>query len=352
MQRSGTNEKTVGPTDGTGGDVAIRRGPLERLRRRGRERGWSRDGRDHRRRRPVVANRGLMLLYAGLLGVCAFTIVVAVRYPGSAFADKFAPNIASESMSALLTIAVVRRLLERQERARRLRGSVGALRKSGRALSELMDAWATLIKGARAFASPVPGTADALFVPYVTEDLMLIDPGHVREGGDEPYVALASARLRNAQEQLNGVIAMYGADLEPDYKEMLDALIDDPFIALVAKLASQPAEARTWRVALNTARGHREVHFARLMSALRMHNDLAGEAARYRSHQAAPHSDVLGIRRALDHDTRVDTTLSREWWAAAPRPGALKVQTPEKSARHAAGPGAQRPEGAAPLTGL
>src|SRR5262245_55906171 len=50
------------------------------------------------------------------------------------FIDRFGPNLASESVGILLTVVFVRRFLEQHERSRRLRASVGALRKARRSL--------------------------------------------------------------------------------------------------------------------------------------------------------------------------------------------------------------------------
>ncbi len=265
----------------------------------------------------------LGLLYAGLLVVSAGSTVAGIRWPDSAFGNRFAPNLATEAMSVLVTIAVVRRLLDRQERAQRLRGSVGALRRSGRALAGLVDTWARLVKASRPFAEPVPGTCDDLLAPYRTEDLMFLDPSGQARGEDAPFTEGAAERLAGCRGDLRDVIAVYSADLEPEYKEMLDAVTDDPFLDLVLELARRGVGQREWRVAVNSVRGHREAHFARLLGAVQLHNRFAAEAARYRSRTAAPHSDVTGIVRPLDHDTRVDLELPRRWWREAPGAGSL-----------------------------
>ncbi len=307
------------------GDVRIRRSALQRLRMRLRERRWERGGAaPPRRRLPGVL--GMRLLYAGLLGAAAIATVAALRYPDSGFADRFGPNIATEAMSALITIAVVRSLLARQERAQRLRGSVGALRRSARSLGAMVDTWASLVKGARTFRPPVPERAEDLFVPYITEDLMYIDPAAKAGSQTERFVTVAAQRLAAARRDLHGIIAMYGPDLEPDYKEILDALVDDPFVDLLIDLAGREPDVRRWRVALNTARGHREAHFNRLVSATQLHNDLAAEAALHRSRAAAPRSDLLGVVRPLDYDTRIELELTSEWWRRAPTPGSLDAR--------------------------
>lgn len=311
---------------GGGGDFVVRRSPLQRLRMRLRERRWERGGKSPPPRSDP-GTRGMRLVYAGLLGSAVLATAAALLYPDSAFAERFGPNIATEAMSALVTIAVVRRLLERQERAQRLRGSVGALRRSSRALGAMVDTWASMVKGARAFRPPLPGRADELFAPYITEDLMFIDPA--ASGGAEPgegYVAAAARRLRGARRDLQTIIGTYGGDLEAEYKEILDALVDDPFVDLVTALVDREPTLRDWRVSLNTSRGHREAHFTRLLHAVRLHNDLASEAARHRSRAAAPRSDLLGVMRPLDYDTRVDLDLRADWWRRQPTAGSLDAR--------------------------
>jgi hypothetical protein len=301
-----------------------------RVRRRRRSRAPSKPGllsvvRQRVQRAPGSA--GMLVLYVALGVVCAGSVVMGVWLSDNDFVSRFAPNLATEALAALVTIAVVRRLLERQERARRLRGAVGALRKASRGLTEMVDAWARLIKGARGFEPPFPDRVEAMLEKYLTEELMYIDPRLAcPDSAPEPCVQVLGRRLSEGRDQLREVIEMYGTDLEADYKEVLDELVDDPFLEAVCGLAFAPRLGpRRWRVALNTSRGHREAHFARLLIAMELHNTLAGEAARYRNRELAPRSDVLGIIRSLDHDMRVNGELSAEWWTAAPLPGSLRL---------------------------
>jgi hypothetical protein len=87
--------------------------------------------------------------------------------------DRFAPNIATETMGIIVTVAFVQRFLERQERARRLRRSVSGLRKARQALERLRSVWADLIKGSqRSPSAQQRSTIDELFAAHVTEDLI------------------------------------------------------------------------------------------------------------------------------------------------------------------------------------
>lgn len=270
--------------------------------------------------------RAVYLILAGLVVVSA---AAAVLWPEVDWVQRFAPNMATDSFGILLTVLVVQRVLERQERARRLRGSVGALRKGARALSELVETWAALIKGSlrRVPTSPLL-TVDDLLAPHVTENLALCNPLVVREEGEagssERWVAWGARRLRSAHQALTSLINAYAASLDPGYVELIDELVDDPFLMMVEELASDPTlEPRAWRARLNTARAQRAAHFERVLAAVQLHNELAAEAALVRSRRTAPVTDMIGVELALDSDLRARERFDLAWWRTDPAPGSL-----------------------------
>lgn len=246
-----------------------------------------------------------------------------------AWIERFGPNLATEALGIVITLVVVQRVLDRQDRARKLRGSIGALRKSGDALSTVVRTWGELLKGSLE-RMPVerPHSVDGFFLPYVTESLTDCDPRLARaeDGIEQPWVQWAAHRFADAQAALHDVIMAYGATLEPTYVEAIDELVDDPFLALVRELGTTPGiDPQRWRVRINTAPGLRDVHFARLLHAVEMHNTLAREAARFRNPDTAPRRRTIGIGHALDHDLHVNTEIDPEWWSRPPEPGTLRA---------------------------
>jgi hypothetical protein len=71
---------------------------------------------------------------------------VALLGPAHELVDHFVPNFTSEVLGIIITVAFVQRLLQRQERARRMRASNGEFRRGGRALTRLLTAWADILK--------------------------------------------------------------------------------------------------------------------------------------------------------------------------------------------------------------
>lgn len=241
----------------------------------------------------------------------------------------------------LVTLLVVQRLLERQERARRLRGSVGALRRGSRALSSLAWTWADIVSSSlRRAPATSPKTLDDLFASYLTDEIAYWDPhaeradgGEAEEGAEagEPSGRWAIRRFTAAQEALNEIIMTYSGSLDPAYIEAIDEIVDDPFLRIVQDLMMDPAlEPRDRRVQLNAARAHREAHFQRLLATISIHNSLAAEAGRLRSRRLAPRTGSVGLRLALDHDLKVNLAIDPRWWLAQTLSGA-GARTPASS---------------------
>jgi hypothetical protein len=253
--------------------------------------------------------------------------------------DRFAPNIATETLGIIVTVAFVQRFLERQERARRLRRSVSGLRKARQALERLRSVWADLVKGSQHSPSaPQRPTIEELFAPHVTEDLIYCDHRRNRDAsgeGMDSWLEWAARQISAAKKVLEELLVTYGGTLDAGYLEVVDELVEDPFLDLIISLAdNERLSTREWRVRFNTARGHREAHFRRLLRAIAHHNRLASEAARFRSRKAAPRTASVGVELPLDYDLRIDTELPPSWWANEPAPGSLCA--PERPSRRSA----------------
>jgi hypothetical protein len=277
---------------------------------------------------PVGALRGL---YLALAGVVLVSTAVSLRYRDHPLVDQFGAEIATDALGILVTLAVVQRMLERQERARRLRGSMGALRRGRGVLQEMATAWADLIKGALAGEpDPRPGVLEEIFAPGTTEALLDLDLSAALPagaGGEGTCARWGVGRLLDARAALRDLGATFGATLDPLYLEALDSLADNPFLELVGGLAGAAApDQREWRVRLSTWRTLRIGHFERLLGAVAMHNELAREAGRLRARATTPRTDMLGIELEPDHDLRVSQDVPTAWWQAEPRPGACSLR--------------------------
>ncbi|MGD8279296.1 MAG: hypothetical protein PVH00_14765 [Gemmatimonadota bacterium] len=263
--------------------------------------------------------------------VLVFFFLVAVSadyfFGDTAWVQRFVPNFASEMIGIIVTLALVQRLLQRQERARRLRGSIGAFRRAGRALSSLAAAWAKLIKGAWAGSSAPPRELGALFSPHVTEQLMYLDPAAPLVTDDAVSCSRwLAAEVAAARKGLEDVLVGYSGLLDPAYGEALDELIDDPFLGLIDEMAgSSEPDARSWRLGINLARGHRDEYFARLLATIELHNRLASEAAEVRSRRGVPRTGSLGMELPRDHDLKAWVVLDNDWWRASPVAGSLRA---------------------------
>lgn len=255
------------------------------------------------------------IVYVVLLALLVGSVWAAVDANASRVVDLFASNLATEVLGLIVTLVIVQRFLERQERALRLRGSLGALRKSGRALSAMATAWSELVKGAVERApDPRPTSLYEVLAPDLTSALAHASASHAT-------VVAASQRLKAARETLRAVVSTYGANLDPIYLGAIDDLADDAFLALVTDEDGMHAPA--W--AHGGVRSARASHFERLLLAIDCHNQLARDAARLRDRRTAPRGDGYGPSLPLDADLRVGVTVAAEWWSVEPRPGALRT---------------------------
>lgn len=285
---------------------------------------WVAEGR--RRIWPEIRPRPVYVILGAI--VVAATLASLV-YPHVDVVDRFLPNLASEAFGILLTLVFVHRFLLQQDRARRLRASLGALRRAKRELSAMIETWGTLIKGSlRHPPDEPPARVEDLFAPGTTDTLLHVDPRRPADAGGaaaRPCAVWAAERLTRARDGLRDIVEAYGGSLDPAYVEALDELGDDPFLQRVVELAqTDDHDARAWRLGMSFEGGPRETHFVRLLWALEAHNALASEAARIRSRRAAAHS-ALGTRLTADHDLRVSLDVDEGWWRGAPEPGSLRA---------------------------
>lgn len=267
-------------------------------------------------------------IYAVLGAVLVVTVVASLYYEDHVVLQRFAPNLATEILSIIVTLAFVQRLLERQERARKLRAAVGALRKGRVALAGLVSVWTTVLKGCLdARRTEYPRTIQQLFASYYTEELACLDPGAWR-ADNRPWLHEVTAQLATAQAALRDIILTYGGALDADYLEALDEIVDDPFARLVTELATVPSlPPDEWRLRMNRSRGHLDAHFIRLVHAVRLHNRLARETSRFRSRHLAPRAETLTLQLGSDRDLAVETEFPSGWWSADPGVGELRVRS-------------------------
>lgn len=269
----------------------------------------------------ITAGRGgAQLVYLALTGLLGLSAWAAIRHGDRPLVDLFAGNLAAEALGLIVTLVLVQRYLERQERALRLRGSLGAVRRSGRALARMVDAWTELVKGGLERApEPRPAELAEVVAPDLTAALLHLDPRL-------PEVIAAARNLADARDALRAVIAMYGARLDPIYLGAIDDLTDDPFLAALSDAATlQRTTPDDFRSVLRAARATRVIHFERLLLAIQCHNQLARDAARLRDPRTAPRGDGYTTPLPLDVDLRVHTPVAPEWWSVAPRPGSLRA---------------------------
>jgi hypothetical protein len=278
-------------------------------------------------RRPQLPPAGMLLLYGILAGVALVTVTLYLLHPEHALINDFGPEVATNALAILVTLTFVQRLLDSQERRRRLRGSIGGLRRGARALCRLQEAWASTLKGSL-LSAPVErrdSTVD-LFLDGYVEELMSLDPAAERAPDGTRALPWLVAELESARETLRTVTRQYAGGFDVEYLEALDELIDDPYLDLVSELGHREVTAQEWRVRINSARGARVRHFSQLKRVLELHNQIAQEAARVRG--ARPRTAELGLALAADEDLRVATELPAEWWTLSPRPGTLR-QAPQ-----------------------
>lgn len=270
----------------------------------------------------------ILYLILGLLVVVA--AVVSQIAPESEVVQRFGPNLASETLGILLTLLFVQRFIERQDRVRRLRGSLGAFRRGSRALKRILEAWGTLVKaGLRNPPRYPPDSLLDLLEPHHTQSIADIDPDV--PSAELPAIgwgAWAARELRAGREALREVIRVYGVTLDAEYVEVLDALVDDEFFDIFLELADVSEERSVdWKVRIRQRAGAREAHFRRLVAAVELHNELAHEAAEIRDPKRLPQTQGVGVDLPPDHDLRVHHGVDGAWWKAPPAPAGLRPGT-------------------------
>jgi hypothetical protein len=249
----------------------------------------------------------------------------ALLWPEHPLVDRFAPNAATEIFGIIITLVFVHRLLYRQERARRMRASIGAYRRANWALTRLVRIWADVVKGCRRDAD-VPRSLPRLFAPHVIESIGMFDvQRRVSDESEETWAEKLRHELTDATHQLNRIILAYGGVLDPTYTEAVDEIIDHPFVKLVDELTHDSTSARQWRARMRAQRAHMDDFFQHMLMTVALHNTLAAEAATVRSHSRSPRSGTLGMQLERDHDLRIDVELGSAWRNAQPAAGSLCV---------------------------
>lgn len=280
------------------------------------------------------------ILYT-ILGVAVVAVVAVTQLmPENEVVQRFGPNLATETLAILLTLVFVQRFIERQDRVRRLRGSLGAFRRGSRAMIRILEAWGTLVKGG--LKNPPRYPPDSfleLLASHNTQAIADIDPE--RPAAPVPAIgwgAWAARELRAGRDALREVVRVYGVTLDAEYVEVVDALVDDEFFDIFLELADASEErAVDWKVRIRQRAGAREAHFRRLAAAVELHNELAKEAAEIRDPKRLPQTQGVGVDLPPDYDLRVHHATTGTWWKAAPAPGSLrkdgrgvrKVEDPE-----------------------
>lgn len=263
--------------------------------------------------------------YRLLFALLVVALGAALLWPENPLVDRFAANAATEMFGIIVTLAFVHRLLYRQERARRMRASIGAYRRANWALARLVKLWADVVKGCHT-GKELPRSLPRLFAAHTIDCIALIDAQ--RPVAPEESVTWAE-KLKHDMEavmaELNGIILSYGGVVDPAYAEGIDELIDHPFVKLVADLGRHDTDAKQWRSRIRAQRGHIEDFFHHLLLTIALHNSLAAEAATVRSRGRAPRSGTLGMELDRDHDLRIQTELDAAWGSAEPAPGSLRA---------------------------
>lgn len=279
-------------------------------------------------------SREIRTVFFALASVVLLSAISAILLRQIWWVDTFAAGLATETTGILITVVFVHRLIQRQERSRRLRGSIGALRRGSRALHAMAESWARLITGSLDRPpAETPRSLLDLFAPHLAENVAYADPRRrqVGDADDKAWVRILIDRIVASRDALNQIIVSYSASLDPAYVEAIDAIVDDDFLGLVQALANQEPSPREWRVRMNAARAARETHLFRLSDAIRLHNQLAREATTVRSRRIGPRTGSFGMELPLDHDLRVELELGRRWWNGVPVTSELRAETLEPS---------------------
>lgn len=263
--------------------------------------------------------------YRLLFTLLILALGAALIWPEHAIVDRFAPNAATEIFGIIVTLAFVHRLLYRQERARRMRASIGAYRRANWALTRLIQIWADIVKGCHR-GTELPRSLPRLFTPHVIEGIALLDVQRpVAPDAPDTWAQKLKHEFDATMSELNRIILAYGGVLDPAYTEGIDELIDHPFVKLVDELTHNGTDPTRWRKRMRAQRGHTDDFFHHLLLTIALHNALAAEAATVRSRGRAPRSGTLGMELERDHDLRIETELSAAWRQAEPAPGSLCV---------------------------
>lgn len=255
--------------------------------------------------------------YAVIAVATGLVFTALVRWSGAG-REEIVTNLATELFGLVITLAFVQRYFERQERARRLRGSIGAVRRTARALAALTEACASLAKGSLERApEPRPTSLAEVLAPDLTAALAYCDAG-----ASAPLLA----DVPEAREVLRDVVVR-GGSLDPIYLGALDELVDDPFLALLVERGRGLAADGARHTAFGTGRIQREAFFDRLLLAVELHNEVAAEAARLRDRRDVRRAGAFTGGIGVDRDLAVPVGFAPEWWSVAPRPGALRAAT-------------------------
>jgi hypothetical protein len=261
--------------------------------------------------------------YRLLFTLLVLALGAALLWPDHEIVDRFAPNAATEIFGIIITLVFVHRLLYRQERARRMRASIGAFRRANWALARLIQVWADVVKGCHR-GSELPRSLPRLFAPHVVDDVGLLDIRRtVSPDSTETWGQKLAHELESSLTELNRIILAYGGVLDPAYTEAIDEIIDHPFVKLTHELTHNGTDPRRWRMGIRAQRGHVEDFFHHLLTTVALHNALAAEAAGVRSRGRAPRSGTLGMELERDYDLRIQTDLNAAWRAADPAAGSL-----------------------------
>ena len=267
------------------------------------------------------------ILYLILGAIVIIVAAISQLFPDNEVVQRFGPNLTTETLAILLTLVFVQRFIERQDRVRRLRGSLGAFRRGSRALLRILEAWGALVKGG--LKNPPRYPPDSfleLLAAHNTAAISDVDPRI--PSAPAPAVGWgvwAAQELRAAREALRDVVRVYGVTLDAEYVEVIDAVADDPFFDIFLEIAEASEEGSVdWKVRIRQSAAARETHFRRLLAAVEFHNELAGEAAEIRDPKRLPQTTGVGVDLPPDYDLRVHHAISGPWWKSAPEPGSLR----------------------------
>ncbi len=268
------------------------------------------------------------VLYMILGGLVVASAAASQLAPDNEVVQRFGPNLATEALAILLTLVFVQRFLERQDRVRRLKSSLGAFRRGSRALTRLLEVWGVLVKGGlRNPPRYPPDSMLDLLEPHHTLVLAEIDPAAPSvEDPSVSWSAWVARELRAGREALRDVIRVYGTSLDAEYVEALDALIDDEFFDIFTEIADGRGRGGAdWHVGIRRVPGARDGHFRRLRAVVELHNQLAHEAAAIRDPKRLPQTHGVGVDLPPDSDLRVHHAVNGPWWKAEPAPGSLRA---------------------------